>query len=212
MIYVLLLALPGLDLGCASTFKYTSRQDPVSPAIARQTGLAIQTGQDDRPADARQPEWAEPAETIVARALAKEVKQARLFQRVTIHAQAVNPQKYSRTVSFRVLQFECTDQADILAKTGQDILRLQVPGLKGGWIADSIPTQFDVAVEIEFQVLAGASGPLVFQKTYAASRTLTINGYQGESPKIEQTSAALAEVLAEFIADLATLPANPPGS
>jgi len=212
MVYFLALALPCLDLGCGTSFKYTSRPDPVYPAIARQTGLAIQTGQDDRPPEGKQPDWAENAESIVARALAKEVKNARLFQRVKIHAQDVNPQKYSRTVHFRVLQFECSDQADILARTGQDMLRLQVPGFRGKWIADSIPTQFEVAVEIEFAVFDASARQPVFLKTYSASRTLTINGYQGESPKIQQTSAALAEVLAEFIPDLARLPSNPPAS
>lgn len=212
MVYLLVLALPGLGLGCATSFKYTPRPDPAYPASARQTGLAIQTGEDDRPPEAREPDWTEDAETMVAHALAVEVKHARLFQRVQLHAGEVNPQKYSRTVHFRVLQFECSDQADVLAKTGQDVLRRQVPGFRGAWIAKSIPTQFEVAVEIEFAVFDEASRSPVFQKTYSASRTLTINGYQGESPKIQQTSAALAEVLAEFIADLTRLPANAPAS
>ena len=210
MVCCLTAVLPLLDLGCATTFKYTSRQDPVSPAMARQPGLAIQTGEDDRPAEARQPGWAENAETIVAHALSEEVKKARRFQRVAIHTQAVTLKKYSRTVRFRVLKFECTDQADFLARTGQDILRHEVP--HGEWIAESIPTQFAVEVEIEFAVFAGASRQPALLKTYSASRTLSINGYQGESPKIQQTSAALAEVLNEFIADLAKLRSDPPAA
>jgi len=211
-LFFLVVALPGLDLGCATSFKYTSRQDPVYPAMPRQSGLAIQTGQDDRPPEARQPDWAENAETIVAHALAEEVKNARRFQRVQIHAQEANPKKYSRTVHFRILKFECSDQADILAKTGQDILQLQLPGFRGELIAESIPTQFEVAVEIEFEVFDAATPQPIFSKTYSASRTLTINGYQGESPKIQQTGAALAEVLAKFIADLTKLRPTLPAS
>lgn len=186
-------------LGC-STFKFTPLHPPVGGEGEPRTGLAIQTGEDLRPANERRPAWCQNAEKIVARALAEEVRDAKLFRRVKIHADRVNPARYNEYVQFRVRKFQCYNQAGFLESTGRTFLRFQ--GLRGALIADSIPSKYISQVEVEFEVRNGPDEPPIFDKTYSATRTDSFNGYQGEKPKIQQTSAALEDVLTQFLVDL----------
>jgi hypothetical protein len=171
----------------------------------RQPGLAIFTGRDARLSDEIRPDWATDAESIVAHALATEVKSAQLFQRVKIHADTVNPKKYSTIIRFRVLKFECYNHAAFLENTGRELLAYQ--GLRGALIERSIPTKYVSEVAIEFAVLDATTQQPIFTRTYNATHTDAFNGYQGEKPKVQQTSAALQSVLTQFLTDLTRLPA-----
>ncbi len=194
--------------GCSTSFKYTPRHDQTYSPVARQIGLAIARGQDSRPVEEIRPAWTQNAEAIVAQALSDEVKHGKLFQRVKIHADPVNPKKYSTVVQFRVLKLECYNQADFLQSVGRDLLQMQVPGFRGSLIARSIPVKYVSEVEIEFTVLDAAHGQVGFTKTYSATRSDSFNGYQGEKPEVHLTSATLEAVLTQFVADLANLRPN----
>jgi hypothetical protein len=192
--------------GCSTSFKYTPTNGKIYTPIAGQTGLAIQTGQDLRPMDERRPGWARNAESIVAHALAEEVRDANLFHRVKIHAEKVNNKKYSEIVTFQVKKFECYNKPAFLEETGRDLLRFQ--GIRGALIAESIPSRYTSEVEVEFKVLDAATQQVVFTKNYSATQTETINGYQGAKPKVQQTSDVLSKVLSQFVADLAKISAG----
>jgi hypothetical protein len=198
------LIILSLVAGCSTSFKYTPQYDQTFSAIANQTGLAIQKGQDLRPSEEIQPDWAKNAKAIVARALADEVKHGGLFQRVKIVDEPINPKKYSETVQFRVKKFGCYNRAEFLERMGRDLLRFQ--GIRGALIAESIPTKYISDIEIEFEVLDPSTGQSVFVKTYSAIRTASLNGYQGEKPKVQQTSAALEAVITQFMEDLEKIP------
>ena len=203
-IFVAAIAIPILGTGCSTSFDYTPRHDQTYASIGNATGLAIRTGQDLRSGEEKQPGWAKDAEVIVARALADEVKHAQLFRRVKIHMDSVNPKKYSEMVQFRVIKFECRNRAGFLETTGRDLLISK--GIRGALIADSIPTKYVSDVEIEFDIVDLSTENPVFSKTYSATRTVTANGYEGEKSKMQQTSAALEEVVSKFVADLTKTP------
>jgi hypothetical protein len=197
---VLMCALLNLWAGCSTSFKYTPSHVQTYAQVSRQAGLAIRTGEDLRPDNEREPGWAKDAEPIVARALAEEVRHAKLFNRVKTHADGVNPAKYSEIVQFRVKKFECVSDESTIESAGRTILRMQ--GIRGALIDRSIPTKYNAEVEVEFAVLDGSTRQPLFAKSYAASRSVTLNGYQNSRPKIQQTSTALEEVLTAFVADL----------
>ena len=207
---MVLLPLLCFATGCSTSFKYTPQHEQSYHPVTRQTGLAIARGQDLRTVDTIRPAWTQNAEAIVAQALSDEVKRGKLFRRVKIHADPVNPQKYSTVVQFRVLKCECYNQADFLQNAGRDLLQMQVPGFRGSWIAASIPVKYVSEVEIEFTVLDAASGHSLFTRIYSATRSDSFNGYQGDKPEVFLTSTALEAVLTQFVADLANLPLNHP--
>jgi len=199
----LTVAVLTLGVGC-STFKYTPKHDQIYTSIGNRSGLAIRTGLDSRSEEEKRPNWTKNAEKIVALALADEVKHAKLFARVKMHADSVSLKKYSEIVGFRVIKFECNNQPAFLETTGRKLLRFQ--GIQGALIAESIPTKYVSKVEIEFTVLSASTQQSIFVKTYSASRSFIVNGYQGSSPKVQKTSAALEAVITQFVADLTRLP------
>ncbi len=192
-----------LITGCSTSFKYTPAHAQTYAPVAGGVGLAIQTGSDARSDEEIRPAWAKNAETIIARAIADEVKYAKSFQRVKIHADTVNLKKYSEVVRFRMLKFECYNQPVFLESAGQEFFKYQ--GLRGALIGASIPSKYVSEVEIEFEVRDAATQQIRFTKTYSATRASGINGYQGETPKVQQTSAALESVITQFVADLVNL-------
>jgi len=196
--------------GCSTSFRNTPQHYQAHHPVTRQTGLAIARGQDSRPIEAIRPAWTKNAEAIVAQALSDEVKHGKLFQRVKIHADPVNPKKYSTVVQFRVLKFECYKQADFLQSAGLNLLQMQAPGFRGSMIAASIPVKYISEVEIEFTVSDAASGQLLFTRTHSATRSDSFNGYQGDKPEVLLTSTALEEVLTKLVTDLATLSLSHP--
>lgn len=154
-----------------------------------------------------QPGWAVNAEKIVASALADEVKHARMFERVKLHAGPVDPNKYSEMVEFRVIRFECSNRPAVMETTGRELL--SAGGIRGVLIADSIPSKYISKVEIEFEVLDPPTHRSLLIKTYTATRTFSVNRYQGEGPKMQNTSVALEDVVSQFVSDLANNKAGP---
>jgi len=199
--FVLLLTV-SLGAGCSS-FSYSPAYAASYPPVAIRTGLAIRRGKDLRSPDQITPNWCKPAEPIVARALADEVRHANLFDRVEIHARTVNPQKYPTIVACDVLKFDCVNKASVFEHGGRTML--QMLGIRGNLIAASIPSEYTSHVEIQFEVLDTTSGRPKFTTTYRVQRTRSVNRYQGKTPLMQQTSAALEDVLAQFIHDLAGL-------
>ncbi len=153
----------------------------------------------------RQPDWCENAEPIVAKALAEEVRRNKLFNRVKIHADNVNPKKFSQSVQFRVKKFECVSKTSFLESAGRTALEMQ--GIRGALIARSIPRKYTAEVEIEFEVLDVSTQQPIFDKSYSASGVVTLNGYQSDKPLVQQMSASLETVLTQFILDLTQNPA-----
>jgi hypothetical protein len=197
-------AFVSLCVGCSTSFKYTPKRDRTYAPIANRTGLAIRTGEDLRPDDEKHPSWCKNAEPIVAKALAAEIRRAKLFNRVKIHSEAVNPKKFSEIVQFRVEKFECVSKPSFLESAGRTALETQ--GIRGALIARSIPRKYTADVEVEFEVLDTSSRQPVFDKSYSASGVVTLNGYQSEKPLVQQMSAALETVLNKFILDLTRVP------
>jgi hypothetical protein len=209
--FTLLMATAILSLGggCAS-FKYTPTHSHAYTPVANPTGLAIRTGQDLRPKQEIRPGWSKDAESIVANALADEVKQAQLFHRVKIHADSVNPEKYSQIVQFQVKKFECYEDAPPELATGRQIVKYF--GLTGALLASGIPAKYISEVQIEFQVLDASTQQSVFAKTYSATRKTDTKSFQGSKPQVQQTSDALESVISQFVVDLTRLPLNQPGA
>jgi hypothetical protein len=211
VVSLVLLAILSFVTGCSTSFQYTPRHEQTYPPVVRQTGLAIARGLDSRPVAEIQPAWTRNAAASVAQALSDEVKHGKLYQRIKVDADPLNPlnpQKYATVVQFQVRKFECYDQAEILQNSGRDLLQMQVPGFRGSLIAASIPIKYVSEVELEFTVLNAANGQLLFTKTYSATRSDSFNGYQGEKPEVHLTSAALEAVITRFVADLANLHPN----
>jgi hypothetical protein len=204
LILCLAIAVLVLGNGCSTSFHYSPQHNQSYAPSALQIGLAIRTGQDSRLPSEIQPDWAKNAEKFIAHAVADEVKYANLFRRVKIHADSVNLQKYSAVLQFRILKFECYNQAGLLESTGRDMLRFQ--GIRGALIAESIPTKYNSDVEVEFTLSDASTLQPIFVKTYAATRSVTLNGYQNAKPKVQQTSAALESVVTQFVSDLSKLP------
>jgi hypothetical protein len=202
--FVLLFTL-SLGGGC-SRFSYSPTYPASYAPVANRAGLAIRRGKDLRPPDEITPDWCTPAEPIVARALADEVRHANLFDRVEMHARTVNPQKYPTMVECDVLEFDCVPKVSFFENKGRTMLRML--GIRGHLIAASIPSEYTSDVEVQFEVLDTASGRPKFTRTYRAQRARSFNRYQGKTPLMQQTGATLEDVLARFIRDLAGLPSN----
>ncbi|HEY3854606.1 MAG TPA: hypothetical protein VGO67_09455 [Verrucomicrobiae bacterium] len=196
--------LVSLCVGCSTSFKYTPTHEQTYAAIANSRGLAIRTGEDLRDTEERQPSWCRNAEPIIAKALAEEVRRAKLFNRVKIHTDTANPKKFSEIIQFRVNKFECASKPSFLESAGRTALELQ--GIRGALIARSIPRKYTAEVEVDFEVLDAATQRSIFEKSYSTSGTVSINGYQSEKPLVQQMSTALETVLNEFISDLTQIP------
>lgn len=193
-----------LCMGCSTSFKYSPTRDQTYAPIANRTGLAIRTGEDLRPEEEKQPSWCRKAEPIVAKALAVEIRRNKLFNRVKIHTDAVNPKKFPEIIQFRVKKFECASKASFFESAGR--VALEAQGIRGALIARSIPRKYTADVEVEFEVLDSTTRQPVFDKSYSASGVVTLNGYQSEKPLVQQMSAALETVLNKFILDLTKIP------
>lgn len=105
-----------------------------------------------------------------------------------------------------MIKCECYSQPAFLESTGRKLLELQ--GIRGALIAESIPVKYIADVEIEFTVVDASTRQAVFGQTYTATRGFSANGYQGAGPKVQNTSAALESVVTQFVADLTRLPLN----
>ncbi len=127
-----------------------------------------------------------------------------MFRRVKIHMDSARLKKFSEIVQFRVIRFECYNHPAFLETTGRELLLTQ--GIRGVLIGESIPTKYISEVEIRFEILDASTQESVFSKTYSATHAMSINGYEGEKPKIQQTSSALEAVITQFVADLAKIP------
>jgi hypothetical protein len=122
---------------------------------------------------------------------------------VKTHADSVNPKKYSEVVRFRLQAFECYNEPAFFEQAGRELLRDR--GFHGVLIAASIPSKYVSQVTIEFEVLDASTQQSIFDRIYSATGSIAVNGYQGEKPKIKQTSDELEVVLTQFVGDLAKL-------
>jgi hypothetical protein len=86
-------------LQIASIRDGTPKHDQIYTPISNRNGLAITTGVDSRLAEEKQPDWTKNAEVIIARALADEVKHAKLFDRVKIHEERISSLNLSKSGS-----------------------------------------------------------------------------------------------------------------
>lgn len=153
----------------------------------------------------KQPKWSRKVAVIVADALADELNHNRVFQRVKIKLGGQPPARdFSHWIAFKVRKLQFAEHSSVLEKVGKEVLRWRAPG--GLWIAPSIPAKFISEVEIEFEVFAPGAIQPVFVKSYTESGSIWVNGYEGQSRQIQETSAALEKVVNRFVADLVKLP------
>jgi hypothetical protein len=75
-------------------------------------------------------------------------------------------------------------------------------------ISAGIPTTWESQVTVEFEVFDAVNKNSIFSRSYTASRSLKINGYQGKSRQIQQTSDCLETVVQQFVGDFSRLPAT----
>jgi hypothetical protein len=172
--------------------------------------VAIIRGEDLREETGKHPKWNRKVAVIVADALADELSHNRVFQRVKVNLRGKPPAKdYSHWIAFKVRKLHFAEHSSVLEKVGKEVLRWRAPG--GLWIAPSIPAKFISEVEIEFEVFAAGTAQSVFVRSYSESGNVWVNGYEGQSRQIQQTSAALEKVVSRFVADLVKLPLSRQG-
>jgi hypothetical protein len=190
--------------GCGTPFKYNPQHAQSYPSVQTGLGVEIAGGMDQRPEDARQPDWSKSVEVIVARALADEIEEAKLFQRVKIHLSGpARLSKYSYYVTFQVGAFEMAPQTGTLEHFGRTALGAL--GWRGALISASIPTPWQSDVKVEFDVFDAATKQQVFSRSYSESRSLKSNGYQGKTRQVQQTSDCLEAVVGRFVGDFSRL-------
>jgi hypothetical protein len=190
--------------GCGTPFKYNPQHARSYSSVQTGLGVEIAGGADQRPEDARRPDWSKSVEVIVARALADEIEQAKLFQRVKIHLSGPSRlNKYSYFVTFHVEAFEMAPQAGTLEHFGRTALGAL--GWRGALISASIPTTWESNVKVEFEVFDAATKQQIFGRSYSESRSLKSNGYQGKTRQIQQTSDCLEAVVGRFVGDFSGL-------
>jgi hypothetical protein len=193
--------------GCGTPFKYNPQHARSYPSVQTGLGVEIAGGVDQRPEERRRPDWSKSAEVIVARALADEIEQAKLFQRVKIHLSGpARLKKYSYFVTFRVEALEMFPEAGTLEHYGRTALGAL--GWRGALISASIPMTWESDAKVEFEVFAAATKQQVFSRSYAESRSLKSNGYQGKTRQIQQTSDCLEAVVGRFVSDFSRLVAE----
>jgi hypothetical protein len=187
-------------VGCGTPFKYNPKHDQTYPAISDSLGLEIAGGIDQRPDEEKRPEWSRDVARIVANALADEIQHDGLFRRVKIHLNGpTRHHKFSYFVEFRVGAFQMfprTGTAEQVGRTALDAM-----GWRGALISASIPTTWESQVKVEFEVFDAADKQSIFNRSYSESRSLRVNGYQGKSRQIQQTSDCLEAVVQRFVGD-----------
>jgi hypothetical protein len=194
-----------LGAGCGTPFKYQPGHQATYRPISNNQGVAIFRGEDLREETGKQPKWSRKVAVIVADALADELNHNHVFKRVKVNLGGKPPAKdFSHWIAFKVRKLHFAEHSSTLEKVGKEVLRWRAPG--GFWIAPSIPAKFISEVEIEFEVFAAGAAQPVFVRSYAESGSVWANSYQGQTPQIQQTSAALEKVVSRFVADLVRLP------
>lgn len=204
---VALLSLTLLLTGCSTRFKYQPSHAHSYRPVANNHGIAIIRGEDLR-IDTSQPDWRPDVPTIVANALADELKHNRIFQRVKIRSSlpGTSNRDFSYLVTFHIQDFEYHDESNALESLGRVALR--VKGDAGPWIARSIPAKYVANVQVQFNVLDPRTHQTIFTKSYAERETARANDYQSDSPQMHATSVALEKVIRRFTTDVVNLPAK----
>jgi len=204
---LLMAAICGLlAAGCAPRFRYSPRRDAAMrvAAPAPFPGVQIERGDTSpaRPEDAIA--WSRPDARIVAEALADELNQARLFQRVKVVKKAVPEQRqvrYSHLVRFHIHRFGVRPQDNLAQKAGRTALKYLGP--KGYFANKGIPRKWRAEAEIEFTVQDAQSGAIIHSNTYRARpRSVSVSGYAGTDEQARLASEALEEVLDGFVRNL----------
>lgn len=201
---VALLSLTLLLTGCGTRFKYQPSHAQSYRTIADNRGIAIIRGEDLR-IDTTHPDWSPEVPTIVADALADELKHNRVFQRVKVRRSlpGTSNRDFSHLVTFHIQEFEYHDESNTLESLGRVALRSK--GDAGPWIARSIPAKYVANVQVQFDVIDPRTRKTIFTKSYAARETVRANDYQSDSPQIRATSVALEKVITRFATDLVSL-------
>jgi hypothetical protein len=203
-----LLATVFLLAGCGTTFKYHPKLGQTFPPISMARGVEIAGGTDERPKDERRPVWSKSVESIVAHALGGEIQHDGLFPRVKIHlAGPSRLSKFSYYVQFRVEAFEMAPESGFAEKVGRSAL-LESLGWRGALISASIPMTWRSQVKVDFEIFDAQSKQMIFSRSYSETRSLKVNGYQGDSQQIQQTSDCLEAVVGRFVADFSRLAGN----
>jgi hypothetical protein len=86
-------------------------------------------------------------------------------------------------------------------------MALDAMGWRGALISASIPITCESQVKVEFEVFDAANKQSVLRQSYSESRSLRVNGYQGKSQQIQQTSECLEAVIQRFVGDFSHLAA-----
>lgn len=207
-LYVPLMLTGSFLVGCGGgvPFKYSPSHAGTYPAIANKGGAEILKGRDVRDKESRKGiPWKESVESIVADAVADELRHAKLFLHVEVSkSEAPSCSTCSHAIKFNVRRLRLYNQVSAGEVAGGAALGLlMVPGI---FIAASIPTKWESSAEIEFEVLDPRSKATVFRKVYSETRVIEVNAYAGLEPKLQQTSDVLEAVVKEFVSDLAQLP------
>lgn len=193
--------------GCGTPFKYTPSHTGTYAKAGNTRDAEILKGKDVRTGkDRKGVKWNKPVQSIVADALADELRHSGIFARVGQSKNEVpsaDSGTYSHTIAFKVHRLRLYNAATTGEVAGGAALGLL--GIPGVLIAAAIPTKWESSAEVEFEVTAAGSGQPVLAKTYAATRSISVNGYAGLSQQIRQSSDALEEVVKEFASDLASL-------
>jgi hypothetical protein len=186
--------------GCGTAFNYNPKHDQSYSAIPDNLGLEIAGGADRRLEEEKRPEWSRNAQVIVAHALADEIQHAGLFRRVKIHLNGpAGLKRFSYFVEFRVDAFQMFPQSGTAEQFGRTAL--EALGWRGALISASIPITWESQVKLEFEVFDAANQRSIFSRSYSESRNLRVNGYQGKSRQIQQTSDCLEAVVQQFVGD-----------
>ena len=192
--------------GCGTPFKYNPKHDQHYPAISNNLGVEIAGGIDQRPDEEKRPEWSRNVEVIVAHALADEIQHAGSFRRVKIHLKGPTKlNKYSYFIEFRVEAFQMFPQSGTAEHMGR--MALDAMGWRGALISASIPITWESQVKVEFEVFDAVNKQSILRQSYSESRSLRVNGYQGKSQQIQQTSECLEAVIQRFVGDFSHLAA-----
>lgn len=194
--------------GCGTPFKYNPKYGQTYPVVPNTRGVEIAGGTDQRPEDAKLPEWSRSVEVIVARAVADELQHGAHFSPVKIHLQGpARLDKYSYFIEFRVEEFEMVPRIGPLEQIGRTALDA-LGWWRGSLISASIPKTWESRVKVEFEAFDAATRQSIFKLDYADSRRLKANGYQGKSQQIQQTSDCLEAVVQQFANDFSHMAAS----
>jgi hypothetical protein len=95
----------------------------------------------------------------------------------------------------------------LVEKIGRSAL-LDSLGWRGALISASIPVTWRSQVKVDFEIFDAPTKQLLFSRSYVETRSLKVNGYQGDSQPIQQTRDCLEAVVQHFIADFSRVAGN----